>query len=529
VSSDDTRKDGRNLASQLEMCREHAQRKGYEIVAEMPEDDRGASGAALDLPQLNRALEMARGGLFDVLVVREIDRFARRLAKQLIVEEELRRANVEIDYVLGEYPDTPEGNLMKNVKASVAEYERLKIAERSKRGRRNIARSGKVMLHGDKPPYGYRVNDKAEMIVYEPEAKIVRMIFDWYVNGNGTGERMSAPKIATRLSEMDIPTWVDIHAPTYNKQRRYGVWSGGVVAKILRRELYKGVWYYGKQTPDGYNPREDWIAVDVPAIVSEALWDAARRVAKRNRTTAKRNVKNAYLMRYRLTCSCGYSILCEARHLRMADGHMKHYLYYRCSGIDGSKVRKCSMPSFRTDQVDATIWAWVRDWLLEPGQLTHQLQKQQAEREQQHAPLNTRLGVIDDLLAKNGDKMTRLLDLYLDGEFERDMLVARHAQLEKMIVDLEQERADLMATLQAGTLSEAQIATILDVAREIHAHLEGGEADFERRRNVIEMLDVRGVLQVEDGGQKVIRARSNITTLQRDVPLSDVSPISKNQ
>jgi predicted RNA-binding protein associated with RNAse of E/G family len=137
--------------------------------------------------------------------------------------------------------------------------------------------------------------------------------------------------------------------------------------------------------------------------------------------------------------------------------------------------------------------------------------------------------VIDDLLAKNGDKMTRLLDLYLDGEFERDMLVARHAQLEKMIVDLEQERADLMATLQAGTLSEAQIATILDVAREIHAHLEGGEADFERRRNVIEMLDVRGVLQVEDGGQKVIRARSNITTLQRDVPLSDVSPISKNQ
>ncbi len=142
VSGDDRGKEGRNLAGQLEMCREYAERHGWHAVAELAEDDRGASGAALELPQLDRVLEMARANEFDLLVTREIDRLSRNLAKQLIVEQELRRAGVEIQYVLGDYPDTPEGSLMKNVRAVIAEYERLKIAERVVRGRRNIVKRG---------------------------------------------------------------------------------------------------------------------------------------------------------------------------------------------------------------------------------------------------------------------------------------------------------------------------------------------------------------------------------------------------
>ena len=135
VSSDDRNRPNDNLQGQLEMCREHAETQGYTIIAELAEDDRGASGASLDLDKLNRVRDMAHDGQFDVLVVREIDRFARSLAKQLIVEEELKRAGVAIEYVIGEYADTPEGQLMKHVKASVAEYERLKIAERTARAR----------------------------------------------------------------------------------------------------------------------------------------------------------------------------------------------------------------------------------------------------------------------------------------------------------------------------------------------------------------------------------------------------------
>ena len=51
VSSDDTGKDGRNLAGQLDMCREYAERQGWQVVAELAEDERGVSGARMDAPQ----------------------------------------------------------------------------------------------------------------------------------------------------------------------------------------------------------------------------------------------------------------------------------------------------------------------------------------------------------------------------------------------------------------------------------------------------------------------------------------------
>jgi DNA invertase Pin-like site-specific DNA recombinase len=61
VSGDDRGKPGDNLTGQLEMCRKHALSKGYQIVAELAEDERGASGASLDLKKLNQALTMRVG------------------------------------------------------------------------------------------------------------------------------------------------------------------------------------------------------------------------------------------------------------------------------------------------------------------------------------------------------------------------------------------------------------------------------------------------------------------------------------
>jgi site-specific DNA recombinase len=69
------------------MYREFTLDNGWKIVAELSEADRGASGASFELPELNRAREIAQKGEFDVLVVREIDRLSRKLAKQLIAEE----------------------------------------------------------------------------------------------------------------------------------------------------------------------------------------------------------------------------------------------------------------------------------------------------------------------------------------------------------------------------------------------------------------------------------------------------------
>ena len=497
VSGDDRGKDGRNLAGQLEMGREYAQKHGYHVVAELAEDDRGASGAEIDLPQLTRIRDMAQANEFDVLVVRELDRLSRNLAKQLIIEQELKSAGVAIEYVLGEYPDTPEGNLQKHIKASVAEYERLKTAQRTKRGKLLKARSGKVLVFA-RSPYGYKVVDSM-LTVYEPEANTVRLIYDWYTHGGEDGEPLPVRAIVRKLNELGAPTAGD--RPDNGgvvKQQGYGKWGRSTINRILSNETYSGTWHYNKWKRVGKahqrRLRDEWIPVKVPAIVDRQTWDAAQARKQRNREYAKRNRKYSYLLGGLLTCGdCGarvYSLPCKGK------------LYYRCSRSRGEVLgQPCNAKSFRADAVDDTVWRWVEALMTDPVMLTEGLQVEQEEREQANAPLRQRVAVVDDLLADNQRQLERLLDLYLSGDFGKEILMERKTRLETTIGALSGERKGLIAQVEARTLTDDQLQDIEDFAARIAGGLEGEIGDFETKRAILEALDVKAALTVEDGEQ----------------------------
>ena len=506
VSSDDRGKDGRNLSGQLEMGREYALRQGYVIVAELAEDDRGASGAAFELKQLNQIRKMAGAGEFDTLIVREIDRLSRNLAKQLIVEEELKRAGVEIDYVLGDYPDTPEGNLQKNIKASIAEYERLKIAERNTRGRRQKVRAGHVMLHG-RAPYGYRkaeVDGKSTLVVYEPEAEVVRSIFTWYLRGDGGCGPMSIYAISKRLTELEIPTQGDKPDSLVKKRNARGKWGRSTVWHMLQNETYAGTWYYSKaKRVDGVtvrNPKENWLSVQVPAIVDHATFRAAQKKRESNMRMSRRNTKHEYLLRQRVTCGiCSTKMFCRS-------GPGK-YAYYSCPVVaDRDRLKQCNAKSFRVDQVDPAIWNWVKVLLSDPGELVEGLNEFQAAAERDYEPLRERLSVVKSLLEDNQEQLDRLLDLYLDGDFPKEMLLDRKKRLEATIEGLKEEQTAMLEQLDARILNQEQIESIQQFAAEIAEGLEAAEEDFDAQRRIIEMLDVQATL-VEENGEKVVYAR----------------------
>ena len=183
------------------------------------------------------------------------------------------------------------------------------------------------------------------------------------------------------------------------------------------------------------------------------------------------------------------------------------YQYYCCSVSRGLLARKdCDAPSFRVDQVDAAVWKWVRDLLLTPEALRQNLEEQQAEQERANQPLRDRLAVIDDLLTDNRKQLERLLDLYLSGDFDKEMLTERKAKLETTIAALEKEQSDLVMTLEAQTLTDDQIMTIEDFAKEVAEGLVKAEENFEVRRQIIDLLDVRVTLAIEEG-QKVAYVR----------------------
>lgn len=195
VSGDDRPEEGRNLIGQLELCSRYAASKDYEIIAQLAEDERGVSGADFDAPQLKRAIQMARQGKFDVLIVRQIDRLARNLAKQLTAESELTQAGVKIEYVLQNFADDRFGRFNKNIFASIAELEREEITARTNRGKRNKVKTGHVVT-AQNAPYGYKqvtIDDGKQMLEIEPdEAKVIALIFDWYINRGWSYRRIAA-------------------------------------------------------------------------------------------------------------------------------------------------------------------------------------------------------------------------------------------------------------------------------------------------------------------------------------------------
>jgi site-specific DNA recombinase len=529
VSKDDGGNGGRNLDGQLDLCRKHAEEQGWIVAAELAEDERGASGAALDLPQLNRVIEMAQAGEYDILVTREMDRLSRSLAKQLLIEEQLKRAGVQIAYVIGAYPDTLEGTLSKHIRAAIAEYERLKIRERTVRAKRLKVKSGKILLHGNRPPYGYRVStDGNNLMVFEPEAEIVRLIFRWYVQGDETGRRLGTRSIAQRLTKMGVLTWYDTR-PGGNKKAKPGEWSTGTVARYLASETYIGRWYYGRvnagadKAARGINDQSQWIPLAVPTIISQDIWDNAQELRKENKMKAPRTLKHEYLLRQRLHCGqCGRRM--RSRTLKAGKHRPTSYRYYVCMRNDTlHEEQKCQAPQYNADQIDGAVWAWIRSILSDPRALEEGLRLCQSRQSEASKPLQDRLHVVNDLIDGNRTQLERLLDLYLVGEIPRDMLDERRSRLNQTIKALEGEAAALALRLRSQTLTDDQIASLQDFAAQISEGLDEAEVDFATRLRIVNELEVEATLAIEEG-EKVIHARCNL----KEEVLSTVTPTSSD-
>ncbi|MBN1665455.1 MAG: recombinase family protein, partial [Anaerolineales bacterium] len=288
------------------------------------------------------------------------------------------------------------------------------------------------------------------------------------------------------------------------KLRGHGVWTPGQVYPILKRETYRGIWYaYRYKSENGKRvrrPREEWVGVPVPAIIDNETWKLAKKKMKEGRALSKRNnSSHQYLMGRLLSCTCGYRVQGKPSWTR----HKTVYLYYRCNGKDRSiTARRCDLPAFKAEEVDTAVWDWIEKILSRPGFIRQSLLEAQEASEKFNQSLYNRLQTVEELIAQNQDKLNRLLDLYLTGDFDREMLVEKQNQIQQIISDLERERGDILINLEESVITDEQIINIEAVAQEIRSKLNG-KKDFDSKRKVLEMMNVSGTLAFEDG-EKVI-------------------------
>lgn len=344
VSSESQEKQA-TVDSQLAALTERAKTDGHTIIACDSYVDDGYSGSTLVRPALEKLRDRAAEGGLDLLYVHSPDRLARKYAYQVLLLEELSRNGVSVVFLNGPTNRTAEDELLLQVQGMIAEYERAKILERSRRGKLHKARSGIASpLSG--APYGYRYVRKteAEPARYQVllhEAKVVRQVFHWYVD-----EQLSLCAIVRRLNERGIPTrtgrsrwgnsslWTLIKNPAYAGRAAYGK-TVSVPKSVVLRPI-RGTSGVPRREKSTYRlrPASEWVTISVPSIISEELFAAAQEQRARNGNLAARNARGKrYLLQGLVVCTCcGFAYYGRTVGRPLKSG--VRLMYYFCGGTN---------------------------------------------------------------------------------------------------------------------------------------------------------------------------------------------------
>jgi site-specific DNA recombinase len=480
-----------SLQTQLSACRDTAVKLNSLVIAEFSED---YTGTKLSRPALDQLRELIDTKQIDTVIVYELDRLARKLSGQIIIEEEFKRQGVTIEYALGEYPDTPEGRLNKHIRATIAEFEREKIVERMMRGKHGKVEGGEIMK-GAFAKYGYRfIEDEKGGDYYgieESEARIVYTVYQWFVV-----EGLTKTAIIRRLKELEIPTRHDLRGDSRVKLTDRFCWSLPTLHNLLSDETYTGVWHYGKETKVNgkkvKRAKSECVAVPVPAIVSRDLWNAAQAKLCNAKKYIPRHTKREYLMRCRLNCGvCGRALSGET-----VKDKGKEYMYYRCGSnwmLHATGETQTCRCRYRVSDVDSAVWGVISDMLSKPENLLRGLRDHQAEIEQGLTRSRSQLEIAENELNKAERSKARLLDLYLGDELAKDVYVGKQRELETRITGLQGEIADIRREIEGEQIPPESLDIVESYCNLIKDRL--GSATFPQKSAIVAALNVTAVIR----------------------------------
>jgi site-specific DNA recombinase len=445
--SSDRQKEDKTIASQTTSLREYAQTQGYTVPPDWVFEDEGYSGATLARPGLERLRDLVSAGQIQAVLIYGPDRLSRKYAYQVLLLEEFSRHGVQTVFLRGVSAQTPEEQLLVQFQGMIAEYERAQISERSRRGKRHRAKTGCVnVLSG--APYGYRYVKKNQTtdacyLVDEAQRAVVRNVFAWY-----TEEGLSIGAIARRLNEHKVPTrfgkslwerskvWAMLRNPAYVGRAAFGKTERAERKRVTRPLRQKGG-YSARNSANRERPKDQWIEMAVPALVSEETFARAAEKLAENRRFSSRNTKEPTLLQGLLVCGqCGYSLYRTST--RTTKRQAK---YYRCLGSDGYRHLKdppCGCRPIRVEDLDELVWGQVTSLLEKPELIREEMERRRAESLKSD-PLEQRRGQLTLELKRMEQQIDKLLDAYQEGLLPLGQLRQRMPDLRRKQQTAEKE------------------------------------------------------------------------------------------
>ena len=311
-----------SLDNQKEFFQEFARQNDYELVNIYA--DEGITGRQTrKRDEFNRMMRDARKGMFEMLVVKDVTRFARNTVDLLTSVRELKAMNIEVQFISNSYKALGNSEFILTVYGAIAQEESAGLSKKVKFGKNITAKKGRVpnLVFG----YNKLEKEKYNLEINKEEAEIVREMFDMYVN-----KRYGVTKIARILNERGIRT-----------KREQSYFCGPAVSRTLKHKIYIGqvvnkqsevVDFLTGQRRD--IPEEEQIMVrnESLRIIPDDLYYKAQQIMAENtdkylEPMLKAGNSSKYLYSTLIKCEhCGYSFFRENRLYK------NQYIRWKCSG-----------------------------------------------------------------------------------------------------------------------------------------------------------------------------------------------------
>lgn len=457
-----------SLEAQKEFFAQYTARTGDTLV-ELYADE-GLSGTKIkNRKEFLRMMADAERGRFEMVVVKDISRFARNTVDLLQNVRKLKALGIETQFLTANMTNMGNSEFVLTLLGAMAQEESANTSKRVKFGKKLNAEKGRVpnLVFG----YDKTVGDYFNLAINPEEAAVVRQIYQWYIDG-GYG----AHKIAQMLNQQQRI-----------KTKRGCDWNQTGIMGILTNPLYTGKIINGKQEVADFltsrrrdKDASEWIVVDRPdlRIIEPEVFDRAQAVlqARREAYHAKRERQsNKHLFSTLIKCKeCGWSFR------RTVRTYKNTYVRWVCSGHNGKGADSCpNAVTLDEDELIEVLQEYFAGLLKEKK---HVIRSVVGEFQRIYKAKDENLDYEKQLtaqLAKLQKTRQKYMDMYADDLISREELNHKIGGMRKEIERLENELKMVSYHLTKGEQLEAilhqtfkEIEDITDVRQMTNAQLK---------------------------------------------------------
>ncbi len=492
-----------SLEIQKSFFTEFTKKNGHSLVRLYA--DEGISGTKIkNRTEFQRLMRDAQHGLFDMVVVKDISRFARNTVDFLQSIRALKALGIETTFLTSNMTVLGNSEFVLTIFGALAQEESANISSRVKFGKKVNAERGKVpnIVYG----YDKKIGDYFNLTINQREAAIVMQIFSWY-----TEEGFGARKISIRLNERGLKT------------KRGCQWTQNAISRILSNELYTGKIINGKEEVMDFltgvrkeKNETDWIITERPElrIIDPQQFEKAQEIAATRWDSFHKGHEkqsNKYLFSTLIKCKeCGYSFRRTVREYKNT------YIRWVCSGRNGKGVQCCPNATVideaeMMDALDGYFLQLLKDQNIVIGNIMkefNRVYKAKDDNENYEKELKSELLRLQKIRLK-------YMDMYTDDLISREELNEKIGGMKREIAHIEDQLKLVEYNLGKGDQLETIVKKTFQRVEDIMCV---ADMTNEQLKQIIKKIEVD-----KDGNVDIYLRLFGELGLEETVPIGDIS------